>query len=190
MAAGLEREGGGAESLGIGEKPIAGCTACGDGSESGRCVIEDDRVNEFAKKLASCDGLVIGAPVHFAGMAGAMKCFLDRAFYTPQGRAAAGGKPLACVTSCRRAGSTATLDGLNKYGPICGMPLVPSQYWPMVHGNTPAEVKQDLEGLQIMRTLARNLLWMMRCFELGRTQGLAYPELEQPRARTNFIRYF
>ena len=126
------------------------------------------------------------SPVHYAAAGGSITSFLDRMFY-------AGGSQLrtkvgAAVCSARRAGTTSTLDQLSKYFTICGMPIAPSQYWPMVHGNTPEDVLKDEEGLQIMRMLGRNMAYMIRAFALARENGLLPPEMEKPKKRTNFIR--
>lgn len=173
------------ELVHIGNGPMRGCIACHKCDDlPGRCVF-DDVVNEYLEKLESCDGLVLGAPVHYAAPAGAMHSFLDRFFYAGDGF---GGKPGAAVVSARRGGTASALDVLNKYFLISGMPVVPSQYWNMVFGTTPMEVAQDLEGMQTMRTLGRNMAWLLQCVELGKQQELRYPEQEQPRARTNFIR--
>ena len=136
--------------------------------------------------MQACDGLVVGSPVHYAAAGGSITSFLDRMFY-------AGGSQLrtkvgAAVCSARRAGTTSTLDQLSKYFTICGMPIAPSQYWPMVHGNTPEDVLKDEEGLQIMRMLGRNMAYMIRAFTLARENGLLPPEMEKPKKRTNFIR--
>ena len=167
----------------IGSDPIDGCQACGFCRKEGKCVI-DDSVNVFVEKAEQSDGFVFGSPVHFASASGKIAAFLDRVFYS-NGKPFAT-KPGAAIVSCRRAGSTAALDQLNKYFPINNMPQVPSQYWCMVHGNTPDEVRQDLEGLQIMRTLGINMAWILKCIDVGKkTFGL--PKYEAERQRTNFI---
>lgn len=186
MAGVLNANGVETEIFWIGRNPISGCIACGACARSGRCFI-NDRVNEFLEKSEGFDGFIFGAPVHFASMNGAMTSFMDRAFFCARAKNEMAGKPAATVTSCRRSGSTTTLDQLNKYPIHRGMPLVPSQYWPMVYGNTPDEVRQDAEGLQIMRTLAQNLTWMMNCIEAGKQAGINYPDRE-PKLSTNFIR--
>lgn len=168
----------------IGNKPIRGCTACGKCS-SNRCIFNDDVVNEALEKCENIDGFIVGSPVYYASANGAVVSLLDRMFY-------AGGsllkyKPAAAIASARRAGTTATLDILNKYFTISCMPIVSSQYWNMVHGNNPDEVKQDLEGLQIMRTLGKNMAWLLKCIESGKENGINIPE-QEPRQRTNFIR--
>ena len=170
----------------IGRGAIIGCTGCGACAHSGRC-FANDRVNEFLDTSAKFDGFVFGAPVHFAAMNGAMTSFMDRAFFAARSTTLFRGKPSASVTSCRRSGSTTTLDQLNKYPIHGGMPIVPSQYWTMVYGNTPDEVRQDAEGLQIMRTLGRNMAWLMGCIEAGKQANIDYPERES-RVSTNFIR--
>ena len=145
----------------------------------------DDAVNALAGKLAEADGLIFGSPVFYAGISGQLKCFMDRLFYS-QGAALAH-KPAAAVVSARRGGCATAFDDINRFFTINRMPVVASQYWNQVHGNTPEEVRQDAEGLQIMRTLARNMAWLLRCMEAGRQAGVALPEREAP-VRTNFIR--
>ena len=170
----------------IGVKPIAGCVGCGVCARAGKCVFDEDKVNDLLAIAPEYDGFVFGSPVHYAAASGAMTSFLDRCFY-------AGGKhfahkPAACVVSCRRAGSTAALDQLNKYPTICQMPLVSGQYWNMVHGMSPDEVLRDAEGMQNMRTLGRNMAWLLRCIEAGRAAGIEPYPPEATRERTNFIR--
>lgn len=167
----------------IGNKPISGCIACKACFNDGECVF-DDTVNEFTKKAASADGFIFGSPVHYASASGMMTSFLDRAFYGKKGLAY---KPGACIVSCRRGGATAAFDQLNKYLTINNMPVVSSQYWNMVHGNTPEEVRQDEEGMQIMRTLGNNMAWLLKCIEAGKKSGVNLPDVEKP-IRTNFIR--
>ena len=166
----------------IGTEPIAGCTGCSCCELSGRCVL-DDRVNDALDLAESCDAYVFGSPVHYAGIAGDMKSFMDRFAWAGDHRL----KPAAAVVSCRRGGATATLDALNKYMTIAQMPVVSSCYWNMVHGKTPAEVVQDLEGMQVMRTLGRNMAWLLKSIEAGRSAGVKLPEQEE-RVMTNFIR--
>lgn len=180
----LQTEGIETEIFWVGNKPISGCLACGACRKTGKCFIEDT-VNEFVEKAKEADGFVFGSPVHYAGASGMITSFLDRAFYG-KGKFFKG-KPGAAIASCRRGGASATFDQLNKYFTICSMPVVSSQYWNMVHGNTPEEVKQDLEGLQTMRTLGRNMAWLLKCIELGKQNGINFPEHE-PGIATNFIR--
>ncbi len=167
----------------IGTRPIRGCIGCNKCS-GGRCVFNDDIVNELLEKAESADAYIFGSPVHYAGASGSLTCVLDRFFYAGENHAY---KPGAAIVSCRRGGSTAAFDQLNKYFTIKSMPVVSSQYWNMVHGNTPEEVKQDLEGMQIMRTLGRNMGWLLKCIEAGRKSGVPLPERE-PQVVTNFIR--
>ena len=184
VAGALEKNGIETEIFQIGNQPISGCIACGKCRDTGKCVISDG-VNDFVEKAKSADGFVFGSPVYYASASGQISSFLDRAFY---GKSALfEGKPGAAVVSCRRAGSTASLDQLNKYFTISGMPVVSSRYWNMVHGNTPEEVVQDKEGMQVMRTLGNNMAWLLKCIELGKAQGVSFPEKE-PAQKTNFIR--
>lgn len=185
VAKALENENIETEIFHVGNKPIRGCTACGGcNNTDGMCVFNDDTVNAALEKAKEADAFVFGSPVHYASASGLMTSFLDRFFY-------AGNcfqyKPGAAVVSCRRGGATATFDQLNKYFTISNMPIVSSQYWNMVHGNTPEEVKQDLEGMQIMRTLGKNMAWLLKSIQAGREAGVKLPEKE-PRVATNFIR--
>lgn len=164
----------------IGAAPVAGCTGCKACRSLGCCVL-DDAVNSFVNQARDFDGFVFGSPVHFAAPTGALLAFLGRVFYSAGGQFA--GKAAASVVSCRRAGATAALDVLNKFCQICNMPMVTSQYWNMVHGNTPEEVREDLEGMQTMRALGRNMAWMLR-----KLPADSLPAAEQPRLRTSFIR--
>lgn len=188
VARAIEESGIETEILWIGNQAVRGCIGCGGCARSGkhRCVFGDDLVNTALDKMRSCDGLVVGSPVHYAAAGGSITSFLDRMFYAggSQMRAKVG----AAVCSARRAGTTATLDQLSKYFTICGMPIAPSQYWPMVHGSTPEDVRQDEEGMQIMRMLGRNMSYMIRAFALARENGLLPPDMENPKMRTNFIR--
>ncbi len=161
------------------------CRGCGACRQKGCCVMEDV-VNQFAAMAEEADGFVFGSPVHFAAPCGDLLSFMSRLFYSA-GRKLTG-KPAASVVSCRRGGATAALDAINKFYPIMGMPMVPSQYWNMVHGTTPQEVLQDQEGLQIMRNLGVKMAWMLRSLQAGREQGLPGPALEEAPVRTNFIR--
>ncbi len=170
------------EILHIGNRPIHGCIACGKCAETGRCIFNDDPVNTACERLRNADALVVGSPVYYAGPNGALCAFLDRMFFLKSDPYAL--KPAAAVVSCRRGGASAAFDRLNKYFTIAQMPVVSSQYWNSVHGNTPEEVKKDMEGLQIMRTLGHNLAWLLKCIH---TAGIPRPETEE-RLRTNFIR--
>ncbi len=166
----------------IGTKPVHGCTACGKCRDLGKCALEDDICNELLSRMQSADGIVVGSPVYYAGPNGALCALLDRAFFS--GGAKLSHKPAAAIASCRRGGASATFDRLNKYFTINQMPVVASQYWNAVHGSTPDEVRQDLEGLQIMRTLGNNMAWLLENIDKA---ALPIPEQEE-RARTNFIR--
>lgn len=185
VAGALKTQGVDTDIFHVGIKPISGCTACLKCRETGRCNI-DDTVNDFLDLAESVDGFVFGTPVHYAAASGAITSFMDRAFYAQMGGIFAF-KPAAAVVSCRRAGATATFDQINRYFSISNMPVVSSQYWNMVHGAKPEDVKQDLEGLQTMRTLGLNMAWLLRSIEAGRLAGIKAPELETP-VRTNFIR--
>ncbi len=180
----LKKEGVESEILWLGKKPVAGCIACGHCKKEGLCVF-DDLVNEVVRRLDTFDALIVGSPVYYAGPSGQVMAFLDRLFYTAGRRMA--GKLGAAVVSCRRGGASAAFDRLNKYFMMNCMPVVSSQYWNQVHGNTPEEVEEDEEGLQTMRTLARETAWLLKNLEAGRAQGISRPAPE-PRLRTNFIR--
>lgn len=184
VAGALEKNGIETEIVQVGTAPIAGCIGCGACMRTGQCFMEDG-VNEFVEKAKQADGFVFGSPVHYAAASGAITSFLDRAFY---GKGAAfAGKPGAAIVSCRRGGASAAFDQLNKYFTISNMPIVSSQYWNQVHGNTPEEVRQDEEGMQTMRTLGNNMAWLLKCIEAGKVAGITFPERE-PALKTNFIR--
>ena len=182
-AAQLNKNGIETEFLQIGTGAVRGCIGCGKCSQTQRCVF-DDQVNEALDKMEKADGLIVGSPVYYASANGSVISFLDRMFYAGNCFAF---KPAAAVASARRAGTTATLDELNKYFTIAQMPVVSSQYWNMVHGMSPEDVKQDLEGLQTMRALADNMAWLLKSIEAGKKAGIRPPQPE-PRAYTNFIR--
>ena len=180
----LEGEGIEVELIHVGNKDIRGCIACRKCRELGKCVF-DDIVNEVAPKLAEADAFVIGAPVYYASPAGGAISFLDRLFFSTSGVDKTM-KVGAAVVTCRRGGNTSSFDVLNKYFSISGMPIATSQYWNMVYGGSAEEVAQDAEGLQTMRTLGRNMAFMMKSFQLGKAQyGL--PQRETP-TYTNFHR--
>ncbi len=149
------------EIIHVGNKVIRGCVSCGSCGSTGKCVI-DDLVNEVALKFEKADGLVLGSPVYYGSPNGTLLAFADRLFYSTSFSKHM--KVGASVVSCRRAGNTASFDVLNKYFTISGMPLAPSTYWNQVHGHTAEDVKKDLEGLQTMRNLARNMVFMIRAF--------------------------
>ncbi|HNW03913.1 MAG TPA: flavodoxin family protein [Oscillospiraceae bacterium] len=182
----LKTEGMEAKIIWVGAKPISGCLGCKGCAESGRCVVQNDPVNEFLNLAQAADGFVFGSPVHYAAASGELTSFLDRAFHaapTDTWRL----KPGAAICSARRAGTTTALDQIQKYFTISEMPVVSSQYWNMVYGNTPGQVREDVEGLQTMRVLARNLAWFLRCKEAGEKAGVTPPERE-PRLRATIIR--
>jgi multimeric flavodoxin WrbA len=184
----LNEEGIETEIFQLGTKPLVGCTACGACVKTGRCVF-DDRVNEFLDLAEGADGFVFGSPVHYASAGGAIVSFMDRAFFAGSNSAKVPFylKPAAAVVSARRAGTTAAFDQLNKYFTISQMPVISSRYWNMVHGTKPEDVENDLEGLQIMRVLARNMAWFLKCKEAGAKAGVPLPRREET-IRTNFIR--
>lgn len=180
----LQQEGLETEIFWLGNKPLSGCLGCQKCMSTGKCFM-DDAVNVFLEKAKESDAFVFGSPVHFASASGAITSFMDRVFY---GRGALfANKPAASIVSCRRGGATATVDQLNKYFGISNMPIVSSQYWNMVHGNTPEEVRQDAEGMQTMRTLARNMAWLLKCIHVGKEAGIPLPQNEK-KVATNFIR--
>ncbi len=170
----------------IGAQPVRGCIGCGGcAGGAGRCAFDDDVLNRILPKAAAADGLIVGSPVHYAAAAGAVSCLLDRMFKTIPDRLCY--KPAACVVSCRRGGASATFDELNKYFTINRMPVVSSQYWNSVHGSRAEDVRKDLEGLQIMRVLGRNMAWLLHCIAAGRAAGVPMPQQEE-HLWTNFIR--
>lgn len=184
----LNAEGIETEIFQVGTKPLAGCIACKSCAKTGRCAF-DDKVNEFLEIAGKFDGFVFGSPVHYAAASGAITSFMDRVFYTDScsKKQSFYLKPAAAVVSARRAGTTATFDQLNKYFTISQMPVISSRYWNMVHGSTPEDVKKDLEGMQIMRILGRNMAWFLKCKEAGIKAGVPFPEREE-KVYTNFIR--
>lgn len=185
----LNSEGIDTEIFWIGNKPISGCMACYACKDTGTCSI-DDVVNEFRKLASEADGFIFGTPVYFSSANGSMISFMDRLFYTDlHGNAGKTFymKPAAAVVSARRAGTTATLDQMNKYFTITQMPVVSSRYWNMVHGQKPEDVLKDEEGLYTMRILGRNMAYILKCLEAGFKAGVPLPKAEPPVA-TNFIR--
>lgn len=180
----LEQNGIETEIFQLGNKGIKGCIGCRVCKTKGECFMNDE-VNEFARKAKDADGFVFGSPVHYSSASGALTSFLDRIFYSSSSLLEF--KPVAAVVSARRAGTTSTFDQINKYAAMTNMPIVTSQYWNMVHGSTPEEVRQDLEGMQTMCVLGNNMAWIMKCIELGKANNVNRPELEE-RIFTNFIR--
>ena len=171
------------ETVVLGNRDIRGCVACGSCAKTGKCVF-DDGVNELAPKFQEADGLVIASPVYYASANATLIACLDRLFHsTSFDKTMKVGASVACA---RRGGCSATFDELNKYFTISGMPVASGQYWNSIHGNNADEAQQDLEGLQIMRTLARNMSFLMKSIQLGK-ESFGLPEKE-PRVGTNFIR--
>jgi len=172
------------EIITVGDKKISGCMVCGGCAKTGKCAISDDIVNDVIKKIEEADGLIVGSPVYYASLNGTLKCLLDRVFYAKSSFAY---KPAAAVAAARRAGTSATLDIINKYFMISNMPVVSSQYWNMVHGSNGAQVEQDEEGLQTMRVLGRNMAWLIKCIDSAKKNGIFPPEQEK-HVRTNFYK--
>ena len=181
VAGQLEKEGVESVLLQLGTRPVQDCIACGKCAETGLCVFKDDPVNEAIGLLKECDGLVVGSPVYYGGPTGSLCAFLDRLCFRKAAPYA--GKPAACVVSCRRGGATAAFERLNQFFGMLNMPIVTSQYWNMVHGNTPEQVLQDAEGLQTMRTLADNMAALLKA-----TGGKPLPPREEPWEPMHFIR--
>ena len=171
------------ELIHVGNQAIRGCIGCAKCRQTGACVF-DDIVNECAPKFAECDGIVVGSPVYYASANATLVAFLDRLFYSAgcDKRMKVG----ASVVAARRGGLSATFDELNKYFTISGMPVASSQYWNSIHGAAPGEAMQDAEGLQTMRTLARNMSFLMKSIALGK-EKYGLPEAEA-KVATNFIR--
>ncbi|MBO7426340.1 MAG: flavodoxin family protein [Clostridiales bacterium] len=189
VASALKEEGIGSEIYWIGNKPIGGCIGCYQCGAKKQCVF-DDQVNEFTQKALEFDGFIFGSPVFYSGMNGSLMSFMDRVFFSASAKDPHPFrfKPAAAVVSARRAGTTSTLDQINKYFLHQQMPVVSSRYWNMVHGNSPDEVRQDEEGMQVMRYLGRNMAWMLKLREAGDKAGIALPKQEETRKSTNFIR--
>ena len=183
MAAVFAREGVETETIHVGNLDIRGCIACGSCYKNGKCVF-DDLVNEVAPKLEAADGVVVASPVYYAGANATVMAFMQRLFYSTRFDKTM--KVGASVAVARRGGCSATYDELNKFFGISGMPIASSQYWNSVHGGAPGEAAQDAEGLQTMRTLARNMTFLMKSIALGK-EAYGLPEKE-PHAWTNFIR--
>lgn len=179
----LKSEGIETEIIHVGHKDIRGCIGCRQCKTKGKCVF-NDIVNDIAPKFKECDGIVIGSPVYFASANGTLVSFIDRLFYSMTADKTM--KVGAAVVSCRRGGNSVTFDELNKYFTISQMPIASSQYWNMVHGNSPEEVQQDLEGLQTMRTLGKNMAFLIKSIQLGKKE-FGLPEKEEHKF-TNFIR--
>ena len=186
VAAALEGHGVETQTMWLGNKPVNDCIACGKCAElGGKCVVDNDVVNELIAKAAQADGFVFGTPVYYAHPSGRILCALDRAFYA--GGAAFRHKPGAAVAVARRGGTTASFDVLNKYFTICEMPVVSSTYWNNVHGRLQGEAAQDAEGLQTMRNIGQNMAWLLKCIEAGKAAGIDVPVAERGQM-TNYIR--
>ena len=183
VASELEKAGIATSFFHIGKKNISGCIGCGACAKSGYCIFTDDPVNECVDRLKKADGVVIGSPVYYAGPNATLCALLDRVFFMKSGPYRL--KPGAAIVNCRRGGASAAFDRLNKYFTIAEMPVVSSQYWNSTHGFTPDDVRKDLEGLQTMRVLGRNMAWLLKCIEAGKGT-VPMPEIE-PRAMTNFV---
>lgn len=178
----LQAEGVETEIVSIGTNAVRGCIACRKCAQTGRCIFSDEPYNTLYAKLDEADGLIVGSPVYYAGPNGSLCALLDRLFFS--GGKKLSYKPAASVAVCRRGGASAAFDRLNKYFTINNMPVVSSQYWNSVHGREPGEAARDAEGLQTMRTLGRNMAWLLKKIHQG---GVSYPQRETP-VFTNFIR--
>ncbi len=183
VAKALNENGVETEIVWLGKTALEGCRGCRACAKLWKCVI-DDAVNEFMEKAVEADGFVFGSPVHYASAGGALVSFMDRLFYSSSRKLAY--KPAACVVSCRRGGASATFDVLNKYFTINNMPVVSSNYWNEIHGNTAEEALQDVEGIQTMRVLGNNMAWLLKCIQAGKSAGIE-PQKEK-KVLTNFIR--
>ena len=183
MAEVLRAEGIDTEEYFIGNAPMADCLACRSCWETGKCVL-DDGINDFVAKARAADGFVFGSTVYFAHPSGRLLTFMDRVFYS--GADAFAFKPAAAVLCARRAGTTASMDVINKYFTINAMPVVSSTYWNHVYGAQPEQVQEDPEGLQTMTNLGRNMAWLLKCIALGKEHGVPAPE--NPKVLTSFVR--
>lgn len=183
VASVLNDEGIETEIVTVGNKKVSGCVACGACAKLGKCVT-DDIVNVIIEKLKAADGFIVGSPVYYASMNGTLKSLLDRVFF---GKSCFANKPAAAVAVARRAGTTATVDAINKYFTINCMPVVSTQYWNMAFGSNAEQVEQDEEGMQTMRVLGRNMAWLLKCIESGKKNGIL-PPVQEKHVKTNFIR--
>lgn len=179
----LSKDGVDAEIFWIGTK-VQGCIACYACKKTGKCIF-NDQLTEFVEKAKQANGFIFGSPVYYSSAAGSITSFMDRLFFSAAQYLEY--KPAATIVSCRRGGATETFAQLNMYYTINNMPVVSSQYWNQVHGLTPADVEQDLEGLQTMRTLASNMAWLLKCIDSGKQNNINRPIREEAIA-TNFIR--
>ena len=186
IAKALAEEGVESEVFWVGKGPVAGCIGCYQCGGKGLCVLGGN-VNDFTKLAESADGFIFGSPVYYAAATGTITAFLDRVFFSRKPDTFRL-KPGAAIVSARRAGTTATLDQLNKYFTVAEMPVISSRYWNMVHGKSPEEVEKDVEGLYTMRVLGKNMAWFLKCKEAAKNAGIRLPEQEDTEI-TNFIRY-
>lgn len=173
------------EILQVGNKPVQDCIGCNGCVGKNKCVFNNDCINEWIEKAKTADGFIFGTPVYYAHPSGRILSAMDRLFYAASEHFAQ--KPAAVIASARRGGTTASLETISKYLSVTQMPVISSTYWNMVHGNTPEETVRDLEGMQTMRNLARNMAWILKCIEAGKRSGVSAPQAEIF-ARTNFIR--
>lgn len=181
----LNAEGVETEILQIGAKPIRDCIGCYKCDRNGKCIFDDDCINQWLEKAKEADGFIFGTPVYYAHPTGRILSAMDRMFYA--GTKCFQYKPGAVIASARRGGTTASLDAIQKHLSICNMPIVTSSYWNMIHGSKPEETVQDLEGMQTMRNLGHNMAWILKCIEIGKKAGVNAPQAEMS-VRTNFIR--
>ncbi len=179
----LKENGINSEIITIGNKNVVGCDVCGGCTKLGKCV-KDDIVNTLIAKIEEADGLIVGSPVYYASLNGSLKALLDRLFFAKKSFSY---KPAAAVAVARRAGTTATLDIINKYFMLNNMPIVTSQYWNMVFGSNGNQAEQDEEGMQTMRILGNNMAWLIKCINAGKEKGVLYPK-EEKHVRTNFYK--
>ena len=181
----LNQEGLETEIYNIGNQAVHGCADCLECMKTGLCAYNDDSANEIIAKIQEADGLIIGSPVYYAAVNGALNALLDRVFYAAGSTFAH--KPAAAIASARRAGTSTTIDQLNKYFGVSQMPIVTSTYWNNIHGRRSGHIAQDQEGLQTLMNLARNMAWMLRCIEAGKEKGVMPPE-PITGARTDFYK--
>ncbi len=181
----LQDEGISSEIYQLGADAQFDCIGCGVCRKTQKCTFTHNNVNEFVEQALLADGFIFGSPVYYAHPSGRILSFLDRAFYSNTD--AFRYKPGASVISARRAGTTASIDCLNKYFSIATMPIVGSTYWNMVHGLKRDDVAEDKEGVQTIRNLAKNMAWMLKCINIAKEQGIPFPELDRSN-RTNFVR--
>ena len=187
----LNGEGVESELFHVPPEPIKGCFGCRACRQNGlwRCVMHEDAVNVIIDKMEAADALVIGSPVYYASPNGHFLAALDRVFFAGSGADIFRGKPAAAICAARRGGATATLEVLQKYFTLGGMPLVPSSYWPMIHGHNAEEVVHDAEGVQAMQMVGLTIAWLLKCIEAGKMQGIEYPGMPGgEKISTNFIR--